>query len=109
MPHFIDLKARAAKDMAPGVRTRTFWKDQILMSVVELDPKSEVASHTHVEEQAGVVTKGELIMEIGGERRLLKEGEMYLIPANVPHSARTLGKAAVVLDVFSPIRKVLQY
>jgi quercetin dioxygenase-like cupin family protein len=108
-PYFIDLKARKEKEMAPGVRTRTFWKEKMLMSLVELQSKSEVAMHTHVEEQCGYVAKGTLEMEIGGERRLLREGDMYHIPANVPHFAKAGPGGATVLDVFSPLRTVLQY
>lgn len=106
---FIDVKARQSKEMTKGVRTRTFWKDKMLMSLVELDPNSEVATHTHAEEQCGYVTKGTIEMLIGQERRLLKEGDLYHIPGNVAHQARAGPKGAVVLDVFSPIRSVLQY
>jgi quercetin dioxygenase-like cupin family protein len=109
MSHFLDLDARKAKEVAPGVRTKTFWKERMLMSIVELDPGSEVAMHTHAEEQCGVIVKGEIIMEIAGERRSLKEGSYYLIPADVPHYAKATKKGATVLDVFSPVRQVLQY
>jgi quercetin dioxygenase-like cupin family protein len=108
-PYFIDVKARKAKEMAAGVRTRTFWKEKMLMSLVELDPNSDVAMHTHAEEQCGYVTKGTIEMVIEKERRLLKEGDLYHIPANVPHSAKAGPKGATVLDVFSPLRQVLQY
>jgi quercetin dioxygenase-like cupin family protein len=109
MSHFLDLGARRHKEVAPGVRTKTFWKDKMLMSVVELDPDSEVASHTHAEEQAGAVLKGEIVMEIAGERRTIRAGDLYHIPANVPHAAKATRKGATVLDVFSPVRQVLQY
>ena len=109
MWYFIDLNARKSKEMVKGVRTRTFWKDEMLMSYVDLDPNSEVASHTHAEEQCGFVTKGTIEMEIGGERRLLKEGDLYHIPGNVAHYAKAGPKGATVLDVFSPVRTVLQY
>ena len=108
-PFFIDLKSRKQKEMVKGVRTRTFWKEKMLMSLVDLDPNSEVATHTHSEEQCGYVTKGTLEMMIGEERRLLKEGDLYHIPGNVPHYAKAGPKGATVLDVFSPLRTVLQY
>jgi quercetin dioxygenase-like cupin family protein len=109
MSHFLDLDAREAKQVAPGVHTKTFWKDEMLMSIVVLDPGSEVAMHSHSEEQCGLVVKGELIMEIAGERRKVQAGTYYMIPKDVPHYAKATSKGATVLDVFSPPRKVLQY
>lgn len=108
-PYFIDLKDRTSKEMAKGVRTRTFWKEKMLMSLVELDPNTEVAMHTHDEEQCGFVAKGTIEMVIGEERRLLNEGDMYHIPGNIQHLAKAGPKGATVLDVFSPLRSVLQY
>ncbi len=108
-PYFIDLKARKPKEITKGVRTRTFWKEKMLMSVVELDPNSQVAEHTHAEEQCGFVAKGTLEMVIADEHRMLKEGDMYHIPGNVPHLAKAGPKGATVVDVFSPLRAVLQY
>lgn len=109
MPYFLDLRARSPKEMAPGIRTRTFWKQKMLISVVELEPKSVAAMHTHPEEQVGYVTKGTVEMVIGGEKRQMKAGELYHVPADVPHEAHAGPQGATILDVFSPIRAALQY
>ena len=44
-------------------------------------------SHTHPNEQAGRVLSGSFKLIVDGEERLLKEGDHYLIPPNVPDSA----------------------
>jgi len=48
---------------------------------------------------------GEFEMTIGDETRLLKKGDMYLVPANVTHGGFTHAEGALILDVFSPPRE----
>ena len=48
-------------------------------------------------------------MTIGGETRLYKVGDSCLIPANVEHGGKAGAEGATMIDVFSPIRKDLQY
>ena len=100
---------RQSKDTVPGVQIRTFWGDNLLLAAVELDSGSEVPSHTHPHEQGGIMLKGGLEMDIAGETRRLKPGDMYIIPGNVEHGARFVGSPARVLDIFSPVREDFQY
>jgi len=53
----------------------------------------------------GIVLSGKFELTIGEESRLLKEGDAYLIPSNVEHSARALENQARALDIFSPPRE----
>jgi len=108
-PYFLNLKARAVKEIVPGVRTRTFWQDRMLISLVDLDPNAVAPVHTHMEEQVGFIAKGTVEMEIDGAKRVMKEGELYHVPADVPHGARAGPKGCTILDVFSPVREVLKY
>ena len=48
-------------------------------------------------------------MSIGGEVRLLKPGDMYMIPGNVEHYAKAYAVKAVALDIFSPVREEFKY
>jgi quercetin dioxygenase-like cupin family protein len=96
-------------DLVPGARTRTFWGEQMLLSLVEVDANSEVPLHTHTHEQGGVIIEGELEMSIGGEVKLLKPGDMYIIPGNVEHYAKANAVKAVALDIFSPVREEFKY
>jgi len=65
-----------------------------------------VASHAHPNEQAGVVAEGEFTMRIGDQERVLKKGDVYLIPSNVEHGVPAVGKkGALVADIFSPPRE----
>jgi quercetin dioxygenase-like cupin family protein len=109
MQGFCDLEGRETKELVPGVRIRTFWGNEMLLSIADLDASAVVPSHSHPHEQAGTVLAGEIELTIGGETRWLKPGDCILIPGNVEHSARTGDTSARVLDVFSPVREDYQY
>ena len=109
MSYFCELENREAKEIFPGARIRTFWANQMLLSIVDLDANAVVPSHFHHHEQAGTVLSGELELTIAGETRLLQPGDAYLIPGGIEHSARTGVAAARALEVFSPVREEYQY
>lgn len=43
-------------------------------------------------------------VEIGGEKRVLKAGDGFLAPSNVPHGVVCL-ESGVLIDVFTPMRE----
>ena len=54
-------------ELAPGANAQTFWGEQMLMSIVHIDPNSVVPNHSHPHEQAGMLLEGSLDMKIGNE------------------------------------------
>jgi quercetin dioxygenase-like cupin family protein len=40
---------------------------------------------------------------------MLKPGDVYIIPGNVQHLARSGGSSVRVLDIFSPVREEFKY
>ena len=109
MSYFIDSESRGTMDLVAGARTRTFWGENMLFSLVEIDANSEVPRHVHPHEQSGVVLEGEMEMGIGDEVKLLRRGDMDIIPGNVEHYAKWGDIPAKVLDVFSPVREEFIY
>ncbi len=63
------------------------------------DPSTDVPPHSHVYAQWGVVLEGRMELTVGGEARVYKKGEDYVIPPGVEHSARFLTPVRV-LDYF---------
>ena len=109
MPCFIDASSRDTKELAPGVRTRTFSGEQILLSLVELEANSEMPLHTHPEEQGGIIIEGEFGIGMGGEVKVLKPGDMYIIPGVVEHYAKTGAKKVKDQGIYSPVREEFKY
>jgi quercetin dioxygenase-like cupin family protein len=109
MQSFCDLENRESKEIAPGIKIRTFWGDHMLLSMVDLAPNAVVPPHSHPHEQAGVVLSGGVELTIRGETRWLGEGASYIIPGGVEHGARTGDTPTQIMDVFSPVRRDYQY
>jgi quercetin dioxygenase-like cupin family protein len=109
MQTFCEPENREAKEVVPGVRIRTFWGKEMLLSIAALEANVTMPLHSHPHEQAGTVVSGELELTIAGETRWLKSGDAFIIPGGAEHGARTGDSPARVLDVFSPVREDYQY
>lgn len=105
---FINMEEIAPLALSDSVRLYLTWGDRIMMSFVHFDPHGDVPEHSHPHEQMGMGVEGEFELTIAGESRVIRKGDVYLIPSNVRHSARSLGDAAVALDIFSPPREDYQ-
>ncbi len=68
------------------------------------EPGAVVPEHWHPHEQCGYVISGAMLFTIEGEERPVPLGTGYMIPSNVPHSAR-FEEFTVLVDVFSPPRE----
>ena len=107
--YFCDVQSRESIELHKGVASKTFWGDKMLLSLVEFDPGSEGATHSHSHEQAGVVIEGEIEFTIGEVKQLLKPGDCYVIPSDVEHSATATGIGCKMMTVFSPVREDYKY
>ena len=102
---FYDASEVERNEIAPGVTIRTMWGDRVMMSLVETAPNAVVPNHNHPHEQAGIMVQGGFEMTIGGETRLLRAGDAYVIPGGVEHSVKCGDGWALALDIFSPPRE----
>lgn len=102
---YVDLESVPPIEIFPGVRIRTPYGKNLMLSYVEIEESAVVSLHHHSHEQGGIVLSGRMELTIGEETRTLGPGEMYLIPPDVPHRATAIGGPAVAMDVFSPVRE----
>jgi quercetin dioxygenase-like cupin family protein len=109
MSYFYSPDERATKTLFGEITARTFWGEKMLMSLVDLPARSVVPLHSHPHEQAGIMLRGEATFTVGGEKRLVKTGEMWIIPGGVEHMVEVGDEPALALDVFSPVREDYQY
>ncbi len=106
---FYNPQERAVKDWLPGMHIRTFWGENQLLSLVDLDADTVLPRHSHPHEQSTFVLEGELEFELAGETRLVKAGELIIIPGGVEHVAKVGPHPVRVLDTFSPVREDFKY
>lgn len=88
----------------PGLVMQSVVGGKLMANWVTIEPNQIVPRHQHPHEQLGIMLEGELELTLGEETRLLGPGDAYTIPPQLPHSARTLDKGCVVLDIFTPPR-----
>jgi quercetin dioxygenase-like cupin family protein len=103
--YFPDVESRKYKQLVEGIKARTFWKDRIMLALVDLEPNAVLPYHHHPHEQAGVVLEGEMTLTVGEETKLVRPGDLYLIPGDVPHSAKVGSMPTRLVDIFSPVRE----
>ena len=101
----------ASKDELPrfspiaGLAMQSVTGGKLMANWVTIEPHRTVPRHQHPHEQLGVMLEGALELTIGDETRVLRPGDAYTIPPDLPHSAATRGEGCVVLDVFTPPRE----
>ena len=103
--YFIDKQNCPRHTIFPGVHIHTAHTDRLMLSVVDLEPHAVVEEHSHPHDQMGLLLEGELEFIIGGQRRVLKPGQMWRIPGGVKHKAIAGPEGAQAMDVFHPVRE----
>jgi len=93
------------RELTAGINTRIFAGDNVMLSVVRIEPHSEGTLHGHPEEQWGVVLEGECIRIQDGHEISAKAGDFWCTRGGIEHSVRTGDQECVVLDIFSPPRQ----
>jgi len=102
---FASVDELAPLTLMEGIRARAVHGERITLAVVELDAATRMPEHRHAQEQVGVVLQGDFTFTVGGETRVRRAGDMWVIPAGVPHTVESTGASGcVVIETFTPIR-----
>jgi quercetin dioxygenase-like cupin family protein len=104
MSAFHDLGESNALQIWDGVHGRVVEGERITLVLVELDPDAVVPTHSHPNEQLGILFEGSAEFTVGDERRTVEPGGSWRILGGVPHEVRAGPEGAVLIESFSPIR-----
>jgi quercetin dioxygenase-like cupin family protein len=80
----------------------------LMMVVMDLEdgPASQPdPPHSHPHEQISYVASGEINVVLGNEVHRLTPGDLFTVPANLPHSVQPLSQKVRLIDTFFPIRE----
>ena len=93
----------SAMEVMPGVRD---WKviypetgfdvKTLVMGVVEVEPGSHTPLHRHNCEEVYFILQGRGIVEVGGDRFEVSQGDAVYIRENVPHRIFNVGSEKLV-------------
>jgi quercetin dioxygenase-like cupin family protein len=88
------------------ISRRVVTGERAMLAHIYLEKGARVPMHSHENEQLTYLLEGSLKFWLGEEReeKILRAGEVLLIPSNVPHEAEAL-EDCVDVDVFSPPRQ----
>ena len=103
--YFVDKKDCVHHRIFPGVDIYTTCGQQMMLSLVEMEPHAVVEEHSHPQEQMGLMLEGEANFTIGDEQVRVTAGQMWRIPGGVPHKVVAAGHRVRALDVFQPPRE----
>jgi len=95
-----------AVEVRPGAKGRNIDGEKASISLFEMAPRTEGASHVHANEQINYVLEGELQFTSGDEVQVLKAGQVVVFPPHVPHEVRNVsGRPAKHIGILVPARQ----
>lgn len=102
---FIQLKDIQERDLLPGFNVRMVHSEKMTLAYWDISAGSVLPEHSHPHEQvAAQVISGEFELTLDGETKVIKAGDVAVIPSNIVHSGRAITDCQL-LDVFSPVRE----
>ena len=93
------------KVLMPGAELNLVWGERLMISRATLQPGFTLKPHTHPQEQLGYIVEGETELVVGDEKRVLKGGDAFYAPSNVPHGGCVLNKPTTFIEFFTPPRE----
>ncbi len=105
---FIEQMDIAKEKIGPGRERYLGYTDKLMMVVIDFHdgPTSEPdPPHSHPHEQVSYVVTGELIVHIGKDSKKLKQGDMFTVPPDIPHTVQLLSEHVRLVDTFTPVRE----
>jgi len=94
-----------SKEVVPGIMLRSVYLENSMMTFFDLQPGSAIPSHKHPHEQISFVVRGALKMTVGDETKLMREGDIAVVPPNVEHAAETGEEPTLAVDAWYPVRE----
>ncbi len=102
---FIREEDKAWQDLGGGIKRKILsYNEQLMMVKVAFEQGAIGSLHQHYHTQMTYVIHGSFEVQVGDERKILKEGEVFYAPPNIMHGVVCL-EAGELLDVFSPMRE----
>ncbi len=71
---------------------------EVVQQMVELQPGTVVARHTHPGEEVSVLLEGELLLDVAGKSPVtVKAGQAFTVPMGAVHGVKSTGSAPAKL------------
>ena len=104
---YVNIDSVKSAEFVPGLTFRPVLGQRAMTNFVHFEPGAEAPRHVHEEEQIVIILDGEMTFDLDGDVRVMRKGDVAVIPAWVPHGAWTTDTTCLEVDVFCPPRKSL--
>jgi quercetin dioxygenase-like cupin family protein len=104
---YVNVDALSPVEFQPGLGFRPVLGQAVMTNFVSFAPGAVAPRHVHAEEQFIIILDGELVVDLDGDVRTMRKGDVAVIPSWVPHGAWTTDSHCEELDVFAPPRQTL--
>ena len=104
---FVNVDSISPVEFLPGLGFRPVLGQRAMTNFVSFEPGAEAPRHVHEEEQIVIVLDGEFTFDLDGDVRVMRKGDVAIVPAWVPHGAWTTESHCMEVDVFCPPRQSL--
>ena len=91
-------------ELAPGAMSHLVVGEQAVVSILTMPANSHFPVHRHEAEQIMIVLEGNLDHIIDGKRYRVEEGNVVVLPSNIPHGGDIGEVDCRVIDIFAPPR-----
>jgi quercetin dioxygenase-like cupin family protein len=104
---YVNVDSLTPVEFLPGLGFRPVLGQRGMANFVSFEPATEAPRHVHEEEQIVIVVDGEFTFDLDGDVRVMRRGDVAVVPAWVPHGAWTTDSRCLEIDVFVPPRQSL--
>ena len=104
---YVNIDELTAAEFLPGLGFRPVLGHNAMVNFVSFAAGATAPNHVHEEEQIVIILEGELTFDVDGDVRVLRKGDVAVIPSWVPHGAWTTDGTCLEVDVFAPPRESL--
>ena len=104
---YVHVGSLSPAEFVPGLGFRPVLGQRAMANFVDFAPGVAAPRHVHEEEQIVIVLDGEFTFDLDGDVRVMRPGDVAVIPAWVPHGAWTTSSHCREVDVFVPPRRSL--
>lgn len=102
---FINLNDIQDRELLPGFSVKFIHAEKMTLAYWQIKAGSVLPEHSHPHEQvAAQVMSGEFELTLEGESKVMKAGDIAVIPSNAVHSGKAITDCQL-LDAFSPVRE----
>jgi len=104
---YVKVATVPSVEFVAGLEFRPVLGERMMANFVTFEPHTEAPRHVHEEEQIVIVLDGEFEFDLDGDVRVMRKGDVAVVPAWVPHGARTQSTTCSEVDMFNPPRRSL--